>query len=461
MKQPKDAEELQKKGRFDKIKQKLRLGSHYRIERFGILFLVLTILLLTLTVSGFCLHKASENETFESVICYTTSFKSSLTETAGEIAGVFENAEKTKIFLLMKFKDDSMEYVSTDTNKYRLLVTGVDKTLEEYEPVKSNPKAAIYMLGTSGYFGILLHDAAGFPLQCLQIIVRMDRNLVGNTKVEPSSTLDKTFAENDQFAVIINPGVTRQEVISAPFLEEDRAPTALEIYSLAQLEQDEIDARTALTEDLAQMQVMFDRITEYTKRLEDLDIAVQDVPEQIRGDHLDVYFDGQLLTRSDKENYLYPEGHPNAGEIIPPNSSELDYRLITDYVVPGGFDFDWYNGNIHDGYLDALRGDKSVGVYLRDMDQMPYSTSLSFAEMKWYYHNGTEFVYENDLDDSTLNSINKEIENLTQAWNDYYMLKVRYERTDLRALLVLERNLTNIVTSFSVNADDSNLWLSK
>lgn len=443
-----------------KLKQMLKLGSHYKIERFGSLLLILTILLAALTGVGGFLYKTHEDDIFKSVVCYSSEFVSSLTETSGEIVNVFEDAKKTKIFLLLKFEDGAMTHVSTDTDKYRLLVAGVDRNLEKYESVKSNPKATLYMLGTSGYFGIMLHDAAGFPLQCLQVIVRMDRNLVGNTNVEVSSDLDSTFSQHDQFSFIINPGVTRKEVVSAPFLDEDRAPTALEIYALAQSDEDELNARQTLVNDLSAMQTAFDKIDEYTRRLKELDIEVDEAPEEIRGDHLEVYYNGQLLERSSREHYVYPEGHEKAGEIITPNSLELDYRLITDHVVPGGFDFDWYNGDIHSGYLDALRGDKSVGVYLRDMEQMQYETALSL-DMKWYYSNGTEFIYDRSLEDSTLDAINAEITNLTQAWSDYYTLKIQYEREDLRQLLLLERNLTNIVAAFSVNADDSNLWLQK
>lgn len=444
-----------------KLKQKLKLGSHYKIERFGSLLLILTILLGILTGAGGYIYKSRESELFKSVICYTTEFTSSLTETPGKIVNVFENEEKTKVFLLLKFDEESMDHISTDTDKYRLLVTGVDSEFTKYEPVLSNPKASLFMLGTSGYFGIMLHDAAGFPLQCLQVIVRMDRNLVGNTGVEASSDLDKTFTENDQFAFIINPGVTREKVISAPFLDEDRAPTALEIYSLAQSDADEQNARQTLVNDLADMQTMFDKMDEYTRRLKDMGIDTSFVPEPIKGDHLETYFDGQPIHRSSKENYVYPNGHEKAGEIIDPNSLELDYRLVTDRVVPGGFDFDWYNGNIHNGYLDALRGNKTVNVYLRDMEQTQYNTALSLSDVKWYYTNGTEFVYDESLHDSNMDTINAQITNLMQTWNDYYTLKIKYERTDLRVLLMLERNLTNIVSSFSVNSNDSNLWLQK
>lgn len=444
-----------------KLKEKLKLGSHYKIERFSCLFLVLTVLLGIFTGIGGYIYKSKENELFKSVICYTTEFTSSLTEMPGQILNVFENAEKTKVFLLLKFDDEAMEHLSTDADKYRLFITGIDSRFTRYEPVQSNPKASLFVLGTSGYFGIMLHDAAGFPMQCLRVIVRMDRNLVGNTDAEVPSDLDETFSQYDQFGFIINPGVTREKVISAPFLDEDKAPTALEIYSLAQSDADEKNARQTLVNDLAQMQVMFDKMDEYTRRLKDSGIDTSFVPEPIRGDHLETYFDGQLIQRSAQENYIYPDGHEKAGQKIDPNSLELDYRLVTDYVIPGGFDFDWYNSDIHSGYLDALRGDKTANVYLRDMEQTQYSTALLLSNIKWYRTNGTEFVYDESLEDSNDKDINANITNLTQTWSDYYALKIKYERTDLRALLLLERNLTNIVSSFSVNSNESNLWLQK
>lgn len=441
------------------LKQKFKIGSHYKIERFGILFLVLSFLLSFLTAVAWIKDIEVEDNAFKTVVGYTTSFKSSLSKASGDVVNVFENAQKTKVFILLKFDSDSVPNISTDANMYRLLVTGLNKDTLKPEAARSKPTATLYMLGSSGYMGIMLHEAAGFPLQILQVIVRMDRNFVGGSPTEVSSDLDSSFRENDQFAININPGADRETVISAEFLDKETSPTVMDIYALAESDDAENEARQTLSDDLRQMELLFIKMKEYENRLESVSIELADMPEYINGDRIVTYFGDEELTMTSSENYVYPEGHEKAGAIIP--DSELRRVLVSDYVIPGGYNFDWYNGNIHDGYIDDLRGDKSASVFLRDNRQEKYSSSLPLSGIKWYYTNGIEFSYDSQLDLSDVASINTNIQTLMQTWQEYYTLKIKYERQDLESLLLLERSLSDVETSFSINTNENNIWLKR
>jgi len=435
------------------------VGGHFAIERFGILFILLVVLFGMFTTIGFVHSQKQDDTVYRSRRIYTQTFTSSLSKAKGEFLDMWVNEAKTKAFLLLKFDDKTIENISTDANMYRLFVQGMTQSVSKTETL-CNPTASIYMLGSSGYMGIMLYEEAGFPLQLLRVTVRLDRNFV--TAITKEDVLYREdSATNDQFNIYINPGADNEGVVhTTAFLEEGRSPEALEIYALAASDEDEQEARNALAEDLRQMSLLFLKMTEYESRLQASGIAVPERPELIRGDYIETYLGDELLTMTKKENWVYPEGHTYAGRIISETDEKLFHRvLVSENLIPGGYNFDWWNGNIHDGYLDALRGEKSIAVYLRDNRQAKYETQLSTKDIKWYYENGTEFVYDAELDMAATGAINVNIQTLMDTWNDYYKLKCKYERKDMEALLLLERSLTDVETSCSVNADPANIWI--
>lgn len=435
------------------IKNMMRMGKHYKIERFGFLFIVLLLCMSILLTTIFVGKMKTDNTNMLYDYLYSApTFTSSLSNTTGSVVGVYRNTAKTRCFVLWKF--DDVSNISTDASRYQLLLTGMDSK-GRTQISSSNPVATIYMLGNSGYFGVYLVDNGGFQSELLDLIVRMNRQMVqGETIAAPDGTMANTYNTFDQFDIVINPSGENCPV--AEFLEGDGNFSILDVYETIISHPQEDAARETLRSDLEQMDLSLTRIAEYESRLIRDNIAVPDRPEEIAGDKIVATWNGQVLTKTERENYVYPDGSGKEG-VIP--SDELVLSLKTDYVVAGGFDFDWYNGSIKHGYLADLVGDKSVADYLRLKNDEKDSGNLAVSRVKWYYADGTEFTYNSDYDAASVAAINDDIQGLMDAWKEYYSLKTSYQRSHLLALLLLERDLTDIETSYTVNNDEANLWV--
>lgn len=401
------------------LREKLKLDRHHRIERFGVLFFVL-VLLLSVVVTSIAIKKAKDDSvTLDNRVVYTNSFKTSLTEQSGTVEGIYKNEDNTKVFVLLKFK--SMSKMSTNAENYQMFLTGSSLDMKKTD-LKNVPKGCIYMFGSTGYMGIYLVDTNGFQKQIFDLVVRCNSELSSKTQTASESyNGDASFTNYDQFRLYFNPGGTKCGIMECLSSDEVRP---FDIYEELIVRPKELELRDTLNADLETMQTNLAVIQEYTERVARDGIVVPETPYLIAGD-----------TITCDENGIY--------------------TLHTDRIVAKGFDFDWQNGSIRNGYLDALTGDLSYTQYFStknsEVDSVPFSTS----KLKWYYTDGSEYSASDSMSVGIGATINNDITNLTSAWQTYYNNKKSHQTSDLKELLLLEIDAKDVEVNCTMNNSDT------
>lgn len=124
------------------------------------------------------------------------------------------------------------------------------------------------------------------------------------------------------------------------------------------------------------------------------------------------------------------------------------YRLVTDHIFGGGYDFDWRLGTTLDGYLkDVVPGNQDAMTWITDH---AYQTKATWNanQMEWVLSNGDR------LEDHVLSEGAKPLidlkNNLAQAYQDYFNEKQRYQRQLLQQLLISETQLDQAVENTQV-----------
>ena len=235
-------------------------SSHFKMERFGVTFGVL-VLLMSLLLSTIYARKVSiQKANMLNIVQYTTTYQSSLAQSTGQVLKVFCNDSHTECFVLLKY--DNMGTVVTDASQYHLFITAADANFNKAE-LESQPSATLYMFGMSGYMGIYLVDMGGFPSQILDIVVRCNK-LTGAMPENVRSYEDKSFEQFDQFRFYINPGAADYE--RADFMNMGRMSVS-EIYDAMVVKYQEQELRDNLLKSLDDMETQLSLIDEYTQRI--------------------------------------------------------------------------------------------------------------------------------------------------------------------------------------------------
>jgi hypothetical protein len=413
---------------MDDIVGKLKLGKHYRMERFTLVFSLLSICLVL--VMGFCVAAdiRSHNVELGSKALYTTEFTTSRTNVTGEVENVYTSKDKTKAFVLMKFSD--VDKMSTNADNYQAFLTGASAKGNQ-ATLKSYPSGSIYVFGTTGYMGVYLVNTNGFPTQILDLTMRCDSELsetTDTTRVDDAKD-DASFAKHDQFKVYFNPGASGATNIAC--LDSDKAPSKLDLYNQMVVDTEKKDIEKKLTTDLEMMRTNLNQIQEYTDRLKNTDgIQVPDTPAVI------------------------------AGDSITQDPDTKKYTVKFKSVVDGGYDFDWQNTSIEKGWLDKLIAktdsptmtyDQYFAMQAKARKNSTQGNSID-TDIEWTFQDGTLLEDLNSDGNSTkYTSVNNDCQKLIAAWNTYYQNKTNYQTDDLESLLSLEATAKQVQESASVN----------
>ena len=423
-----------------------RFGSHYAIERFGVIFLSLTLCMCILV--GFIVAQKLQYDRrqLSGNAVYTQSFTMSQSRAAGIVIGIYSDENHTRCLILLSFED--MSLLPVDANDYTLILSGAESN-GAYAPIQSHPSAIIYVLGTTGNVGIYLQDIGGFPSQLLQMYLRSNVNLTGGA----GSTDD--FNRYDQALIYFNPGGTY--ATHADFLEQQDWTLFDMVEEISR--DKELSLRSMLRDDLfemAQQQVLMES---YAASLEKMGVLVPETPYQIRDTVYALPTDGSTANRL---HYIttYGGGWVDDSGNQGYRTDDVTFYLDSDYVVPGGFDFDWQDGRLLTGYLESLTGSSNLtdwAVYLSQRTGAASENSFasSVASLSWVMSNGSPI----ELDEAKIvtqrdRDILTTINNLKSAWNTYYSLKVTYSAQHLLQLLQLEIDNRNAVDSYTVNVGD-------
>lgn len=411
------------------LMEKLKLGPHYRMERFSLLFCVMVVGILVTTVSCFVAHVQTQNTTLGEQAIYSTEFETSKTGVSGKVIDVYSSEDKAKTLLLLKFDDTKV--VSTNADNYQMFLTGASVE-QNKQTLDGVPSGSIYMFGNTGYMGIYLVNKDGFGPQILDLVVRCNSELQTNASEDVDEEVeDKSFVDYDQFRVYFNPGASKAKHLDC--LDGSKAPSIKDFYNEAVITPQEDEIHAQLETQVNNMRVSLNQIHEYEERLETEGITVPAEPSVIAGD--------KVITNDD---------------------GSYTYKPAT--VLPGGYDLDWQHTSVVDGFIDDLIAktdspnmtvDQYFAMMTREANGDASGNKLDTNNIEWQLNDGTLISSLSGGKSSRYTKYMEMCNDLTNAWRTYYNQKVDYQREMLGSLLDLEVSKDSILTSSSVNTSEN------
>ena len=416
--------------------KKMKLGPHHAIERFGVMTACFTVTFAMLLVSTIASAVANNRSQLDETALYTASFTTSRTQLSGGVEGIYTSGDRTRALVLMRFRDTSSGSFSADAANYQAFLTGTNERLDT-QALSTNITGSIVVFGSTGYLGVVLDSDAPFEQQIMSLTLRANSELVyaeeAGRNLRDDLSDDGTFAEFDQWRIILNAGASGTEEASS--LESTRVDPAAIYYELVVAEQEE-EIRAEMDEQLLQMRALLNRIAEYDGEMnrinvEGVFIEPPEVPVQIAGDSV--------------------IGQEAEGE------DESTLELETDWVHPRGFDFDWRSGSVEEGYLDSIMpaDEPSFVTFLNDKARAEdeESSMLSANDLEWLLTDGND-LKEYGQSNQSMKPLRDIMNNTTQAYQDYQRLKNSYQIDSYSDLLELEVMLRGVDSAGSVNADE-------
>lgn len=420
---------------------KLKIDKYHKIERFGIIFATLLSLMLIVTISISIGYKNEQGSQLNEQALFTRSFSTSLSGVNGTVHEVYTNEANTKAFLLLEF--DETTKISVDANEYQMFLLGSSMDFSETD-LKIEPKGTIYMFGSTGYMGVYLDSPEGFDKQILNLVIRNNKPLVSVADSVAEAAVetygDTSFGKFDQLSIYFNPA--GKEAVVSDLLNSDNPLLVSDMYEAFITRPQEMVIREQLHNELLTLKSDLDTIKEYSDRIINGNIELPDAPELIRGDSIKIV---EVDSKTDSTE---------EADVLP----DILY-LQADHVVPGGFDFNWQDGSVKDGYLYDL-ADKAN---MQPLDFLEYKSTenvidlgvepFSTSKTEWYRSDGSVFtISSNNPNASSLDiSVSNDIASLQQAWNTYYTNKTLHQKTSLKQLLMLELDVISSDATFTMN----------
>lgn len=411
------------------LMEKLKLGPHYRMERFSLLFCVMVVGILVTTVSCFVAHVQTQNTTLGEQAIYSTEFETSKTGVSGKVIDVYSSEDKAKTLLLLKFDDTKV--VSTNADNYQMFLTGASVE-QNKQTLDGIPSGSIYMFGNTGYMGIYLVNKDGFGPQILDLVVRCNSELQTNASEDVDEEVeDKSFVDYDQFRVYFNPGASKAKHLDC--LDGSKAPSIKDFYNEAVITPQEDEIHAQLETQVNNMRVSLNQIHEYEERLKTEGVTVPAEPSVIAGD--------KVITNDD---------------------GSYTYKPAT--VLPGGYDLDWQHTSVVDGFIKGLiektdspnmTVDQYFAMMTREANADASGNKLDTNNIEWQLNDGTLISSLSGGKSSRYTKYMEMCNDLTNAWRTYYNQKVDYQREMLGSLLDLEVSKDSILTSSSVNTSEN------
>lgn len=420
---------------------KLRLDSHHAIERFGVFFGVVVVAFVLLFSGASVSAVANQSEQLDSTALYTPTFNTSKTQIPGDVSGVFVNSDSTRAMVLMHFQDPSL--VSSNAENYQAFLTGSTRDLAG-EALRTNVRGEVVVFGTSGYLAMVLDSEDRFEQQILNLTMRANSELVylpgENRKVREDLQGQKTFSEFDQWRLFFNPGASG--VTKTAALDGEQFDAGAVYAELVVAPKEEV-IRASMDEQLAQMFADQSLIGEYETemsrvKVDGLSLTPPKVPKQIAGDEI--------------------TGTP----AVVDTDTASTLGLKANWVSPSGFDFDWRSGSVAEGYLDKIvPEDGSYVRFLADKAALSKNGdegSLRVGDLKWALSDGSDLVADYGNSDQTMKQLFDIRNGLSQAYQDYYKHKIKYQVDSYGDLIDLEVELRNVRSGASANNSEKALF---
>lgn len=399
-------------------------GSHYAMERFGVLLAFLLIGYISLFVWGAHTKADEHRAALSDRTLYSGATTTSRSGVTVVPVGVFSDAEQANVVLLMRITD--LSKVGIDAKDYDFML-GAQREDGSAEDMLSHPSAAIYFYEGSGYMAVTLQNGVRFPRQILYGIFHNGRDLSG--RPAGGSSLAEVY---DVWTVTFNPGA--DGVYPTEAFRADGAFDADYFYSEVVIRNRESQVRSTLVRDVERMESELTVISEYERRVREDGVDVDSmVPDWVSGDAVVTQDDGSKA-------------------------------LVTDVIAEGGYDFDWYHGSVSDGYLSSVMAGLGVDASVtppatvisgRSSSARPFASVSGTMLSTWHMTDGTTVADAQAADMTNhMDAVVRDIGLLTDSWNAYGATKYKYQTSDLSSLLSLEVELTAAKGSYTANLEN-------
>lgn len=403
----------------------------HRIEAFG--YILTACLILMMIDVGFIKYTKTESDIKYEVnhSVYVKNFTSSLSAQEGEIVKMYRSTDAKRVAIMLRFKNISK--VVTDASKYKIFYKGYNISEGGYaSKTKSNPSGGYVVFKQSGISMIYLNSDTGFEPQAVEIVVRCDDVLSTMNKnseaTQQLAKVDSSYAQYDQFRIVVNPAGTDMEISTA--LDE---PTfnAENLYRDAFVSAEEKQIRAALKSDIDTMAQQLSRINEYHKNLVDMKVMVPEYDTYIYGDVFEENQGDKSVT-----NYLYT-----------PNN-----------VMEGGVAYAWWGYTLKNGsFLDykpesmAQLDDASYIAKLGSDQSLTMQMTPDFNESQVRMANGELLKLDENSSIQNTQVITTTVHDYITACNAYIAAKQKYLCKDMKDYCVLEYNMKTTGNSYTIN----------
>lgn len=413
------------------------MNKHKKIERFMFSFFSILIPLILMSFVSIYNKFGVDKNTLSSRAVYTTEAVFSRTNQTGKVVGVYTNEEKTRGMVLIKF--DNGVNISSSASDYKVFTTA-SNLKKGKENLSSKPEGSVYVFGMSGYIGLYFVNNAGFESQIFKSTIRMEKEFktVDEKVVKGKEVSGESYSKYDQADFYYNLGASQATKLNTL---ENADFSVQDFYVEALGTKVNNDKVAQINERLNRMSKLMLQIREMKSRLESTSVdntklVVPDIPNEIKSDNFSGSGDSILYT--------------------------------TDYVYPGGLNFNVKDVDLKTGYFKSINNSKlnpdnlSVSRFLAKLkNEQSNATYLSKYEPKWTMSDGSkleDFVKNIGVDNAAVSSMNDNIQTYVNLVNAYLTDKIGYQTGDLRDLLSLDISLENATTNVDSASNDRFLF---
>lgn len=447
--------------KIEDIREKLMLDDHHKMERFCAIFLFFVIVLGSMF--GICLKIHADNQklSLSTIALYTSSSKFSLSGDSIRFIQLYRNDDFSKAFIFGQINGGNMSNISTNANDYQMYMTAVQDT-----EIKGSPVGGIYMFGNTGYIGLYFFNSEGFNPAVYDIVLR---NTSMITEVDTSGATD-SYGMFNQCHLIAN--FAGSNGVVADFLNDDN-PSLEDMYEELMFT-NEIQSRKNQARDiLVQMNRQMSLVNEYRDRLiNDHHVQVPALPAALAGDRITtdveevkdnpIVFDPDMLSSVDSvisTNYFTTVNLGSDGESGTVSNSDL--YLVTDYVFPGGYQYNYQDIGLKAGMLDTYMPEGSSyteWIASKEAESSNYADRVRLRFGDWYDENN-EIIESAEGWNIQNQTVLTAISDYTNAVTELYNLKRKYQTSILPKIFEYEMQKNSVASIFSINSSAKTLLL--
>lgn len=442
------------------------LDRHHKMERFGVLFVVFFVALVSIFVISARQKYEDDKFKISEQSMYTTEAKWSLTEQTVKVKGIYRNKDTTKVFIALQMSD--MTAFSTNPNDFKVFILSDESTGK----INHDITGSCYIFGTTGYMGILFNDTKGFEHGVSHIVMRNEARISTKTGVylEFDEAKD-SFLNFNQIEILANLG--GQESIVAESLETTDIDVS-DIYAecvVPDVAQTYKDGFAATLSDInAKTSVMF----ENKRRLESYGFTVP-FPSCLNGDVITtdaeatinnpVEFNSNMVAGNvdDVIKTVYNNYDSDGNTSVQRYTVGDNLYMVTNFVFPGGCQFNYQNIKPTERYVDVIVPDGMSYLEWREAKEAEiseYSSTVWFdANTKWIL-DGIEYI-PSSTPESLRQTYEKAITDYIASVNEVIAAKYDYQVKQLYTYLDFENSIDLITRVTDINSSEEFVYVSK